>query len=394
MGRGEPLAGVTQAEAAVWVVGAYVTLVAVLDTFVSARVGRSAVATVVVALLVAPVLPRLQRLVDRAMYGDRRDPARVASRVGEQLASGSAAGLPGVVSAVREALRLPYAALSSPDGVLAADGQPPDGPVRSLRLEYGGEVVGELVIGLRPGERELAPADHTVLNLVAAPLAVAVHATWLSAELQASRGRIIAAREEERRRLRRDLHDGLGPTLTGVALAADAAANLVDSDTVRAGELLAAVRTDARSAIADIRRLVDDLRPPALDELGLVLALRQRAEHLSWRADGGAVHVKLDAPDQLPALPAATEVAAYRIATEALNNVVRHAGASAAVLRLRCNDALELEVLDDGAANGTWQPGVGLQAMRERATELGGGFEAGPTSAGGRVYVSLPLATP
>lgn len=374
----------------VGVIAGYVALVAVLDRFVSARVGRSAVATVVVALLVAPVLPRLQRWVDRAMYGDRRDPARVASRVGQQLLAGPEAGLPRVAAAVRAALRVPYVAVSAPGGVLAADGQP-DEPVRAVVLEYGGEAVGELLVGLRPGERELGVADRNVLTLLAAPLAVAVHATGLSAELQASRERIVAAREEERRRLRRDLHDGLGPTLTGVALTADAAANLVDSDVVRVRGLLASLRVDTRTAIADVRRLVNDLHPPALDELGLVGALRQRAEQLAWRADGAAVRVRLDVPDRVPALPAAVEVAAYRIATEALTNVVRHSRASVAVLQLRCGETLDVEVIDDGPPNGVWQPGVGLQAMRERVAELGGLFEAGPTAGGGRVHVSFPL---
>jgi len=181
--------------------------------------------------------------------------------------------------------------------------------------------------------------------------------------------------------------------MTGLALAADAAANLAATDVARTRELLAALRTDARTAIGDIRRLVDDLRPPALDELGLVRALRQRAEQMAWRADGGAVRVRLDAPDEDLSLPAATEVAAYRIATEALTNVVRHSGASSAVLALRCADTLEIEILDDGHPDGAWQPGVGLTAMRERAAELGGRFQAGPTPAGGRVFVSLPLAT-
>lgn len=376
------------------VFAAYVGLVAVLDHFVSARVGRSAVATVVVALLVAPVLPRLQRLVDRAMYGDRRDPARVASRVGLQLGAGPGGALPAVASAVRHGLRIPYVAVSTPAGVLAADGQRPDGPVQAIGLEYGGDAVGELLVGLRPGERELTVADREVLTLVAAPLAVAVHATRLSTELRASRERIIAAREEERRRLRRDLHDGLGPTLTGIAFAADAAANLVDRDPAWASELIAGLRTDTRTAIADIRRVVDDLRPPILDEQGLVRTLRQRAEQMSRRADGAAVDVRVEISEEVPALPAAIEVAAYRIATEALTNVLRHSRASSAVLRLRCGDSLDIEVVDDSPPNGAWRAGVGLQAMRDRTAELGGWLEAGPSPSGGRVYARLPLRTP
>ncbi|TDO35228.1 histidine kinase [Kribbella sp. VKM Ac-2527] len=382
-------------------IGSYAALVAVTDSFISSRFGRSAALTVIVALLIAPVLPRLQRLVDRAMYGDRRDPARVASRVGEELSANPEGGMTGVVSAIRSALRLPYVALSSNGELIATAGSPEPGRpdtttplappgVVPVELSYGGSPVGVLLIGLRPGESALSVADRNVLALVAVPLAVAVHATQLSAELQASREKLVAAREEERRRLRRDLHDGLGPTLTGVAFTADAAANLVSADPDRASSLLGTLRTDTRTAIADVRRLIDDLRPSALDELGLVGALQQRADQLSWRADGASVSVKV-AADSLPTLPAALEVAAYRIATEALTNVVRHSRATAAVVSVRCGSELEIEVTDDGPPNGAWIPGVGLQAMRERAAELGGLFEAGPSPNGGRVHASFPL---
>lgn len=366
-------------------VGVYAALAALLDSLIASRVGRSAAVTVFVALIIAPVLPRLQQLVDRALYGDRHDPARVASRVGEQLS----AGLPGVVAAVRSALRLPYAALTVGDRVVAADGTPPE-VVVPLQLEYGGDVVGSLEIGVRSGESGLGSADLSVLGLVAVPLAVAVHATRLSAELQSSREKLVSAREEERRRLRRDLHDGLGPTLTGVAFSADAAANLVSTNPERASELLAMLRADTRAAIADVRRLVEDLRPPALDELGLVGALRQRADQLSFRADGTSIQVSVTA-DGLPVLPAALEVAAYRIATEALTNIVRHSRATSAVLALHWGTDLELEVTDNGPPNGAWHPGVGLRAMEERASELGGKFEAGPTPHGGLVRAHFPL---
>ena len=370
---------------------AYVVLVGLLGAFVSATVGRSAVATILVALGVAPLLPRLQRLVDRWMYGERGNPAVVATEVGEQLATGSSLGLPGVAVALRSALRLPYVAIRLDGELVAEDGQAGD-RVGEISLDHGGRTVGSLVVGLRRGEQRLTERDRDALRLVAAPVAAALHATVLSQQLQASRERLVAAREEERRRLRRDLHDGLGPTLTGLALTADAAANLLEVGNDRSRELLGSLRHDTRDALADVRRLVDDLRPPALDELGLLAAIRTRAEQLAWREDGSTLAVRFDVPDALPALPAAVEVAAYRIATEALTNVARHARATSAVVALRCQSSFDLEITDNGASLVGWNPGVGLSTMRERAAELGGCFEAGPRARGGRVFISIPLA--
>ena len=373
------------------VVVAYAGLVGLLDRFAAPRLGSSAFVTVLLVLLAAPLLPRLQRLVDGAIYGDRGDPARVVSRLGEQLASPDA-GLQGVVTTVRSAIRFPYLAIERDNKILASDGQPPE-RVHPWPLTRGGKWEGQLTIGLRPGERELAAADRRALAMLADPVAVAVHSTVVSEELQASRERIVAAREEERRRLRRELHDGLGPTLTGIAFAADAAANTIDTDPEQSQELLTTLRRDTRAALADVRRLVDNLRPPALDELGLVGALRQRADQLSWRADGASVKVRLDVQDEVPALPAAIEVATYRIATEALTNVVRHSRATGALVQLRCAERLEVSITDNGPPNGRWAPGVGLHAMRERAAELGGSFQAGPTPAGGQVVASFPLTS-
>jgi two-component system, NarL family, sensor kinase len=370
---------------------AYTGLVALLNRFATPRLAWPALITALLVLVAAPLLPRLQRLVDGAIYGDRGDPARVVSRLGEQLATPDA-GLQGVITTIRSALRLPYLAIERDGSVLASDGDPPE-RLHRWPLARGGKSEGQLTIGLRSGERELAAADRRALAMLADPVAVAVHSTVVSEELQASRERIVAAREEERRRLRRELHDGLGPTLTGIAFGADAAANLVATAPEQANELLTTLRRDTRTALADVRRLVDNLRPPALDELGLVGALQQRVDQLAWRADGESVQVRLDVPDQVPALPAAIEVATYRIATEALTNVVRHSRASSALVRLRCGERLDLSITDDGPPNGAWAPGVGLDAMRERTAELGGSFQAGPTPDGGQVVASFPLTT-
>jgi signal transduction histidine kinase len=373
------------------VIVAYAALVFVLDRVISEQLGRSALATVLLVLLAGPLLHRLQRLVDRVMYGDRADPARVWSRFGAQLAT-EQAGLRGVTESIGRALRLPHVSVEQDDTVLATTGPPPE-RVERLPLIYERTPVGLLVVGLRAGERRLSEPDRRVLELLAAPLAVAVHATLVSAELQAARERLVEAREEERRRLRRELHDGLGPALTGIAFTADAAANRARGQT-EVTDLLDALRRDARVALADVRRVVDDLRPPALDELGLAGAIRQRADKLGWRADGVAVRITLDLPPEVRQLPAAVEVAAYRIATEALTNVVRHSRAQTVQVRLHFAErGLEIAVADDGPLTAPWPSGVGLQAMRERAAELGGGFVAGPSPSGGRVSAWLPLGS-
>lgn len=247
------------------------------------------------------------------------------------------------------------------------------------------------MVGLRQGQHRLDPADRRVLELLAAPLAVALYATALSAELQRSRERIVTAREEERRRLRRDLHCtmGWGPVLTGIGFQADAAGNLVRTDPERALELLGRLRAETSATIDDVRRLVDDLRPPALDELGLLGALREHAERLSRH--GGPV-VAVEAPAALPPLRAAVEVAAFRIATRRSPTPSATADAVRIEVRIGVADGLRVEVRDDGRADGgIWRPGMGLRSMRERTSELGGSFRAGPCEGGGCVVAALPL---
>jgi signal transduction histidine kinase len=200
---------------------------------------------------------------------------------------------------------------------------------------------------------------------------------------------LVTAREEERRRLRRDLHDGLGPALATQTLKLEAARELLRSDPDHADALLSDLIGQSQTALADIRRLVYALRPPALDELGLVGALRAQAAPYQH----AGVAVSVEAPEPLPPLPAAVEVAAYRIAQEALTNVARHARARTCVVRLRLDDALCLEVQDDGCG---MQPdrrsGVGVQSMRARASELGGTWSAEALASGGtRVRARLPL---
>jgi signal transduction histidine kinase len=218
----------------------------------------------------------------------------------------------------------------------------------------------------------------------------------LTTDLRRSRERLVTALEEERRRLQRDLHDGLGPTLAGALMKMEAARSRLDRSPGEAASLLGELASDTRRTIEEVRRLTYDLRPPALDQLGLVGALRERAAEFSEaRADG--LEIGIEVPADLPPLTAAVEVAAYRIGLEALTNVARHSGARRSTLRLAVADgALEVEVTDDGCgidANG--HAGVGHRSMRERAEELGGGLEIGQSgTAGTRVHARLPLRGP
>jgi signal transduction histidine kinase len=210
--------------------------------------------------------------------------------------------------------------------------------------------------------------------------------------LSRSREQIVSAREEERRRLRRELHDGLAPTLAGVGIKLDLALQAARSDPDTTSALIDEARTGVRSAVADIRRMARELRPPTLDALGLEGALREQAAGLAAQGEDGPVII-VEVPEPLPQLPAAVEVAAYRIAVEALLNVVRHAAAKRCEIRLAVGvDELEVDVVDDGRGPAGGASGVGTRAMHERAAEVGGEVTIEPIASGGtRVIARLPV---
>ena len=262
---------------------------------------------------------------------------------------------------------------ANPDGTLLAETGRRRGPVAERPLTYRGEAVGTLLICPRTPGSVFGPADERLLDDLARQAGALLHAVRLAADLQESRRRMVTAKEEERRRLRRDLHDGLGPELAALTLKVDGAALQLVNRPERATQLLTDVRTGLGRTIEDIRRLVYDLRPPALDELGLLGALRDFVRRLDTAGDAQPVFC-VDAPEQWAALPAAVEVAAYRIATEAITNVVRHARATRCQVRLeRTDGALTVEVVDDGAGlPEPLVPGVGTRSIVERATEIGG----------------------
>jgi two-component system NarL family sensor kinase len=384
--RGVVVSVVVLAVAVVTYISVFAGVAAVLELVTGdvPAVGALAVVGALVAMTFGPLQVMLRGVVDELLFGRRPDPLDAASRVAGQVGDDPAQAL----RAIREALVLPYAALRADGHELAASGTA-DTHTRTFPLEGAG---AELIVGLRPGDLSLSRGDEHVLRLVAPLLAQALRARALASDLQESREATITAVEDERRRLRRDLHDGLGPRLSGIAFTSDAVRNLVRADPDAADALLVQLRADTTTAIEDIRRLVYAMRPPALDELGLVPALRQQCVGLR-ASDGRAVRVELLVPEELPLLSAAVEVAAYRIVVEALTNAARHAGTAHVTASLRLEgDSLRLQVDDHGGPSATeWTPGVGLASMLERATELGGTLTAGPTADGGRVSAALPL---
>ena len=356
-------------------------------------------ATGLVAVAFEPVRRRLQAIVNRLLFGQRDEPYAVLARLGDTMTE---AGTPSetlqtVVDTVGTSLKLPWVAieLDQRDGqvVRAEHGSRADGtePV-SLPLVHADVEVGRLRAAARSAGAPLAKADRRILEDVAHQAGAVAATTRLTTDLQHSREKLVLAREEERRRIRRDLHDGLGPSLAAQTLALDAAIDRLADDPEVARELLESLKTNTQELVVDIRKLVHDLRPPALDELGLAGAL---VAHVAQIDGSGNVAMRIRTePDPLPELSAAVEVAAWRITCEALTNVVRHAEASRCTITLTARDeVLEVEVVDDGVGLPVvLRAGVGLQSMHDRAEELGGTFMATDAPGGGTVVqASLPI---
>ena len=354
------------------VVAGYVGVLALAGAVFARQGGLAAavVATAVVAILFEPVRIRVQRGVNRLLYGERDDPYAVVSGLAQRLEndiSSPGAALPRVVQTVAYALRLPYAAIeldqSRGSRTVAVHGTPVPDPI-TLPLEYRGKPLGRLLVAPRTGEDDLTEADLRLLSDLSAQAGAAVHAANLASDLQEARERLVTAREEERRRLRHDLHDGLGPTLATMTLELDAARASLPDDPDRAHEQLSELRHAARGAIADIRAVIDGLRPPNLDEVGLTEAISRL---------GLVVHASGD----LGSLPAAVEAAVYRIAQETTG---------ARSVHLSRNGTLDLELTATGA------PDTRGALVRERAEELGGTYVVDRLARGGyRVRASLPL---
>ena len=372
----------------------YIVIVGLLGAFLGrdGNVLLAVLATGLIAVLFNPLRERLQRVVNQLIFGQRDDPFAVMSALGRQLAETTVPNqtLPALVHTIAQALKLPYVAITNDeDDILAATSEKQITTYPSFPLVYQSQTIGQLQISPREVGGVFTVEEEKLLRYVAQQAGTAVYAYQLTDQLQRSRERLVSSREEERRRLRRDLHDGLGPQLATISVKVSAVQNLLESDHELAEKLLGEVKMESQSAIQEIRRVVEDLRPSALDQLGLLSALRE----FVTLNENGRINISLDAPEMLPPLSAAVEVAAYRIATEAVTNTARHANAHNCRIHLELDNSLHLEIFDDGAGFPTTaEPGVGLNSMRERAGELGGTFEVESIPGRGtRITVDLPL---
>jgi two-component system, NarL family, sensor kinase len=390
------------------VVFIYVLLVGGLGSLFQAQ-GSPVIAlfaTGLVAVLFQPSRQRLQVGIDRLFYGQRDDPLEALSQLGYRLESAIAHEmvLPTLVETIAQTLKLPYVEiqlLSSEGFKSAAQVGAETADRLELKLIYRGEIVGQLLVGQRGSGEAFSREDRRILENIAHQAGPAVHAVQLTTELQNARLQLVSAREEERRRLRRDLHDGLGATLAALNLEAGVLRRTIRIDPEKAEAMADEMKSDIRTTIEDIRRLVYELRPPTLDQLGLIAAVQAHAAQISRNphkvgAEGEAhsLQISIEAPDELPPLPAAVEVAAYRIIQEALTNVVHHSNAKRCVVRIVLAETLTIEIADDGigmASTPVKNGGVGFLSMRERANELGGTFfvESGPVG-GVRIVAALP----
>jgi signal transduction histidine kinase len=349
--------------------------------------GAFAVAAAVLVAL--PLRDVLQRAANRLVYGYRDDPYGALVQLGRRLevAAVPEEVLPSVARTVQTALRLPYVAVRVGGATVAEAGRLSSSACEEFPLVFAGETIGELVAQVREHGRVFTASERGLLTGIAGQVAAAGHAVSLTDDLLRSRERLVGAAEEERRRLRRDLHDGLGPALAGVVLGLHRARRHLFTDAAAAAEQMDALTGQTQQAVAEVRRLVYGLRPPALDELGLVGALNEQARSLGT--------IVVEGPAHQPMLPAAVEVAAYRIAMEAMTNTIRHARASHGTVRVTIDDALRLEISDNGTGlPDGYRAGVGITSMRERAAELSGTCVIEPrTPHGTLVRAVIPLET-
>lgn len=363
------------------------------------------ISLVVIATTFLPVYRWVWRSVRELIYSQQDNSHPALTQLSQYLESSPSPNdiLPTIVETFARALKLPYVEIEvqSPHISDTMEPGPPlkDNPVtygkpvkgammEQIPLTYKDVCIGELRVSGRHGNEPLSSSDRHLLDHLAQQVGIALYAAQLTEDLQHTRERLVITREEERRRIRNDLHDGLAPTLSSLQLQLGAVRNLIRQNPEQAESIINELREDMHAATSEIRQLVYDLRPSMLDELGLIGALRNS------KFQGSNVQIEVNAPEAMPQLSAAVEVAVYRIASEALHNVVKHAQATACLIEIEVDGGcLLLKVSDNGMgiAAGA-QVGVGLISMKERAAELGGTIIVRPIQPSGTcVFARIPL---
>ncbi|QBJ96907.1 sensor histidine kinase [Rhodococcus sp. ABRD24] len=359
--------------------------------------GAQVVAAAVVAVAVQPSRIWLQHKVHRLVYGDGSDPTRAVLELGRHFGSAESptALLDGLAAGVGLGLRLESVTVRGDDDGVIAQWGTPSGVAESVDLTYREALVGRIAVTAPPGET-LGVRSRKSLVELASVVTAGLVVLRSSEELEAARHRLASARAEERRVIRRELHDGLGPSLAGIRLGLEGVRNLLTDDPVAATALLDALQEQLDHQVDGVRLLSRSLFPPVLDELGLVAALDDLAA--GHARSGFELEVDADVP---PKLDARTGAAAYGIAVEAVTNARRHSGAPGCRIEASCVadgtglPILTLVVRDRGRGFDASGPaGVGTRSMCERAGELGGTVtieSACPT--GTVVTARLPLTT-
>jgi signal transduction histidine kinase len=380
------------------IVGIYVFVVGLLGALfqASGNILISLIATGLVAVLFQPLRERLQRIVNRLTYGERDDPYRIISRLGTQLEATLTpdALLPAVAETVAKTLKLPYVAVElKEEGEFrqVASYGTPVGPSLRLPLRYQQEAIGQLLLASRSPGESFSSADRRVLDDLARQAGIAANAVRLAEDLQRSRERLLLAREEERRRLARELHDSVSQALYGISLGAHAARTALDRDPEHVAEPLDYILTLAEAALAEMQALIFELRPESLEQEGLVSALSKQAAALQARNAIAVATAFCEEPD----LPLPVKEDLHRIAQEAMHNTVKHAHANHVDLRLdQTPDEVLLEIRDNGVGfdtSGSFPGHLGLHSMRERVANLGGTFQIeSEPGAGTRICVRVP----
>ena len=369
-------------------VAAYLVAVTVLPVTLAPPSGLSLAVPVLIALAILPLQGWLQRRIDRLIYGAGADPAHLLARLGERIGElhPGAEGLNDLAHTLRAVLRLGWVEIRAETGAFES-GRRTDAPISRVPLADDDDTAGALLAQPIAGQR-LDRRTLVVLADVAGLVTTVVRLAEAYDVLDRAKANLIARRADERRTIRRELHDGLGPALAGIGFSLAAAENLAPRHPERARELLAELSHDVHRRVRDVRDLANAVSPRSLDGGHLAEALGL----LARRFDSPSLRVRVVVAGESH-LPAEAAQTLYFIAAEALANAARHADATTVTIAVQASAArAEVDIADDGRGIrlGT-RTGIGMTSMRERAGAHDGDVVVSSTSSGTTLHASIPL---